>query len=747
MEDQKKVEATLVQQLPHHPHRSRRDTKAGAGVPLMNSPTPRKSVSFSFSSSSFSSSSSSSSSLVTEVPTEKEKESAPKPVSKKKVKKEEEEKKKKKKKDAAIAEAAAETPSSKKKKPTRSGESKTKKVTKKKKGGQSGVEQEPTAAIPIPLLAEASTRKAEEGEREEKAKRAKIVHSASASASEKVVERLPLPPAPSQPRLFAPSSTSSSRSSSDSTPTPRPPSPSSVAAAAPPSSSLVAAEVVPQSSASSSSSPPLSIPRPRVFSSSDFEGWQPQHLLGRGSYGAVYKGLLRDGHTIACCKVIELTPEGNEAELHRLHMEVALMKQLYHPNVVQYFGSLEEHQSTPVFMTSSSSLCSAPSKHSPMGGMSTAGTWSSSGASMTIESNGNPAHGAAPILAPSSSSSSSSPLSQAVASSDGSARETSRTTQGGTSGGGGGLTGFPPSSSFSSSKTSGLTFSRLTIFMEFVSGCSLNQVLKKFGPIPFATLRQWVWQMVLGVQYLHSRGIVHRDIKGANVLLSMDGVIKLVDFGCSKWLQDPSSLPRSSISSTTTTPASRRSLSTASLPAFATAKRLSDAWKLGGPLEHGSGGGGPGLTSGSSNSSSSGNRPLSHSSADMYDAQGCHTLIGTPYWMAPEVICGDSGGYGLKSDIWSVGCTIVELLTGKPPWPESTSMWAAVWKIANSTGLPTEIPKNLDPELMNFLEACFERDPVKRPSAEELLQHPFLAHVTEGPAKPPEAKPTGENVL
>lgn len=638
------------------------------------------------------------------------------------------------------------------------------------------------AVIPAPVLAEASRRKAEEEEEEKKKKRRrrhlrtteeeekeeehkkekkKITRRSPASAQESVVEDLllppvlprdaPLPPAPSQPRSFSPPSTSSSMSLRHSSPSPSP-SPSSLpAAAAPPSPSS-----------------PLSITRPRVFSSSDFEGWQPQHLLGRGSYGAVYKGILRDGCTIACCKVIELTPEGNEAELHRLHMEVALMKQLYHPNVVQYYGSLEEHQTMSTFMSSSRSVVASPPGKPNAMGMSTTGSRRSGGGGnngngrggVPMETDGksaHPPHASPSILAPSSSSSLpySSPLSTIVSSSaaaaEGSTHESSGSTRGG--GGGGGLTTFPssplPSSSFSSPKTSALAFSRLTIFMEFVSGCSLNQVLKKFGPIPFATLRQWVWQMVLGVQYLHSRGIVHRDIKGANVLLSMDGVIKLVDFGCSKWLQDPSSIT----TTTTTNPSSRRSLSAASLPSFATAKRFSDVWNAGGNVEHGSipipsidTSGATGKSVDSVGPLTRGNSYMSSSSADMYDAQGCHTLIGTPYWMAPEVICGDSGGYGLKSDIWSVGCTIVELLTGKPPWPESTSMWAAVWKIANSTGLPTEIPKNLDPELMSFLEACFERDPAKRPSAEELLQHPFLAHVTEGPAKPPEAKSMEENI-
>ncbi|RNF01413.1 putative protein kinase [Trypanosoma conorhini] len=190
----------------------------------------------------------------------------------------------------------------------------------------------------------------------------------------------------------------------------------------------------------------------------------------------------------------------------------------------------------------------------------------------------------------------------------------------------------------------------LNIFMELVSGGSLNTFVKKFKTIPLPTVRQWAYQIVCGVKYLHDCGIVHRDIKGDNVLVSLDGIIKVADFGCSKAIDDVCS-----------------------------------------------------------------------------KTHGCQTMVGTPYWMAPEVIKCEAGGYGMKSDIWSIGCTVVEMITGRPPWPECNSMWAAVYKIAHSTGLPTEIPKDLDPRLMSFLELCFERDPKKRPTAEQLLRHPFLA--------------------
>merc|ERR1711991_884688 len=110
-------------------------------------------------------------------------------------------------------------------------------------------------------------------------------------------------------------------------------------------------------------------------------------------------------------------------------------------------------------------------------------------------------------------------------------------------------------------------------------------------------------------------------------------------------------------------------------------------------------------------------------------SHGCKTMVGTPYWMAPEVIKSEAlgKGYGTKSDVWSVACTIVEMVTGKPPWPECGSMWAAVYKIANSQGLPTEIPKDLGDDMRDFLEKCFERDPDRRPAAAELLKHSWIA--------------------
>ena len=190
---------------------------------------------------------------------------------------------------------------------------------------------------------------------------------------------------------------------------------------------------------------------------------------------------------------------------------------------------------------------------------------------------------------------------------------------------------------------------RICIFMEHVMGGNLRSFIKKFTQLSLDVIRAWLRQIVEGVQYLHENNIVHRDLKGENILVGTNGVIKLADFGCS------------------------RSIET-----------------------------------------------LCNKS------HGCRSMVGTPYWMAPEVIKEDSGGYGAKADIWSVGCTLVEMLTGKPPWPEFSSMWSAVYHIANSAGLPSQMPSDLDPQVTDFLSLCFERDPMRRPSAAELLQHSWL---------------------
>lgn len=96
---------------------------------------------------------------------------------------------------------------------------------------------------------------------------------------------------------------------------------------------------------------------------------------------------------------------------------------------------------------------------------------------------------------------------------------------------------------------------------------------------------------------------------------------------------------------------------------------------------------------------------------------------GSPYWMAPEVVM-NTGGYSLAVDIWSLGCTILEMATSKPPWSQYEGV-AAIFKIGNSKDIP-EIPDHLSNDAKSFIRLCLQREPSLRPTATQLLEHPFV---------------------
>ncbi|KAK7253046.1 hypothetical protein RIF29_37444 [Crotalaria pallida] len=103
------------------------------------------------------------------------------------------------------------------------------------------------------------------------------------------------------------------------------------------------------------------------------------------------------------------------------------------------------------------------------------------------------------------------------------------------------------------------------------------------------------------------------------------------------------------------------------------------------------------------------------------------SLKGSPHWMAPEVIK-NSEGCNQAVDIWSLGCTVLEMLTTLPPWGEYEGA-AAMFKIAHTDKLPP-IPESLSDEGKYFIKLCLQRDPKQRPSATQLLQHPFVMSIT-----------------
>ncbi|EGR27766.1 hypothetical protein IMG5_189670 [Ichthyophthirius multifiliis] len=133
----------------------------------------------------------------------------------------------------------------------------------------------------------------------------------------------------------------------------------------------------------------------------------------------------------------------------------------------------------------------------------------------------------------------------------------------------------------------------LYIYMEQMSGGSISSMLKQYGSFDEEVIKIFVKQIVQGLSYLHSLGVVHRDIKGANILSNGNGIVKLADFG---------------------------------------AARIKQNLKV--------------------------NR--------LQESEFCESAKGSLFWMAPEVIKQET--HGRKSDIWSLGCTIIEMASGKHPW-------------------------------------------------------------------------------
>lgn len=120
---------------------------------------------------------------------------------------------------------------------------------------------------------------------------------------------------------------------------------------------------------------------------------------------------------------------------------------------------------------------------------------------------------------------------------------------------------------------------------------------------------------------------------------------------------------------------------------------------------------------------------------------GCATRVanswlsvgGTPLWMAPEVLRNEMLDFA--ADIWSLGCTVIEMATGSPPWAgELSNPMAAMLRIAHGDGVPP-FPSHFSRDALDFLSRCLEREPKKRCSTEELLSHPFVSRNSTAPSQ------------
>nr|XP_018905160.1 PREDICTED: serine/threonine-protein kinase PAK mbt isoform X1 [Bemisia tabaci] len=182
----------------------------------------------------------------------------------------------------------------------------------------------------------------------------------------------------------------------------------------------------------------------------------------------------------------------------------------------------------------------------------------------------------------------------------------------------------------------------LWVVMEFLEGGALTDIVTyaRMDEEQIATVCK---QCLKALAYLHSQGVIHRDIKSDSILLAADGRVKLSDFGfCAQVSQE--------------------------LP-----KRKS--------------------------------------------------LVGTPYWMSPEVI--SRLPYGPEVDIWSLGIMVIEMVDGEPPFFNEPPL-QAMRRIRDMPPPKLKNTHKVSPRLQGFLERLLVRDPAQRATAAELLQHPFL---------------------